>query len=162
MSIEVTLHPEAPDIRGLQTLLVEFGFERCSHLWDWPEGSLHFRWFSDVEYQSYDGVEATIFAPTEALDAGSRLCAWALHTRTRASASPADKQQQNRVIRAARKRFGGAFHNESAGKNRYTKIKDDGRDAPSRGIYLAYESVRESVSAVQYVVKRGTLTPCWG
>ena len=114
--------------------------------------SLHFRWFSDVEYQSYDGVEATIFAPTEALDAGSRLCAWALHTRTRASASPADKQQQNRVIRAARKRFGGAFHNDSAGKNRYTKIKDDGRDAPSRGIYLAYESVRESVSAVQYAL----------
>ena len=149
MSIEVTLHPEASDKRALQALLVEFGFERCGHLWNWPDGSLHFRWFSDVEYQSYDGVEATIFAPTEALDAGSGLCAWALHTRTRASASPADREQQNRVVRAARKRFGGTFHNDSAGKNRYTKIEDDGRDPPSRGIYRAYEAVRESVSAVQ-------------
>ncbi len=108
--------------------------------------------FSDIEYQSYDGVEATIFAPTEGLDEGSRPCAWALHTRTRASASPADKEQQNCVVRAARKRFGGPFHNDSAGKNRYTKIEDDGRDAPSRGIYRAHESVRESVSAFQYAL----------
>ena len=152
MSIEVTLHPETSDKRELQALLVEFGFERCGHLWNWPEGSLHFRWFSDVEYQSYDGVEATIFAPTEALDEASRPCAWALHTRTRASASPADREQQNRIVRAARKRFGGAFHNDSAGKNRYTRIEDDGRDAPSRGIYRTYESVRESVSSVQYAL----------
>ena len=152
MSIEVTLHPEMSDKRGLQALLVEFGFERCGHLWNWPEGSLHFRWFSDVEYQSYDGVEATIFAPTEALEKGGRPCAWALHTRTRASASPADREQQNRIVRAARRRFGGAFLNDSAGKNRYTRIEDDGRDALSRGLYLAYESVRESVSAVQYAL----------
>ena len=131
MSIEVTLHPETPDKRGLQALLVEFGFERCSHLGIWPEGSLHFHWFSDVDYRSYLGVEATIFTPTEALDAGSPICAWALHTRMRASASPADREQQNRIVRAARKRFGGTFHNDSAGKNRYTKIEDDGRDAPS-------------------------------
>ena len=152
MSIEVTLHPEMSDKRGLQALLVEFGFERCSHLWNWSEGSLHFHWFSDVEYQSYDGVEATIFAPTEALDEGSRPCAWALHTRTRASASPADREQQNQIVRAARKRFGGAFYNDSAGKNRYTRIEDDGRDAPSRGLFLAYESVCDSVSAVQYAL----------
>ena len=34
----------------------------------------------------------------------------------------------------------------------HTKIEDDGRDTPSRGIYLAYESVQESVSAVQYAL----------
>ena len=152
MSIEVTLHPETSDKRGLQALLVEFGFERCGHLWNWPEGSLHFRWFSDVEYRSFDGVEATIFAPTKALDEGSRPCPWALHTRTRTSASPADREQQNRIVRAARKRFSGAFYNDSAGKNRYTRIEDDGRDAPSRGLYQAYEAVRESVSAVQYAL----------
>ena len=152
MSIEVTLHPKMSDKRGLQALLVEFGFERCSHLWNWPEDSLHFRWFSDVEYQSYDGVQATIFAPIDALDEGSRPFAWALHTRTRASASPAEREQQNRIVRAARKRFGGAFHNDSAGKNRCTRIADDGRIGPSRGLYQAYASVREPISAVQYAL----------
>ena len=149
MSIEITLHPETSDKPGLKAVLVELGFEPANHLWNWPQGSLHFHWFSDIEYQSYDGVEATIFSPTEALEAGSPPCAWALHTRTRVSASPADREQQNRVVRAARARFGGAFYNDGAGKNRYTKIEDDGRNAPSRGIYLAYESVRESVAAVQ-------------
>ncbi len=152
MSIEITLYPETSDKRGLKALLVELGFEPCNHLWNWPEGSLHFSWFSNVGYQSYDGVEATIFPPTEALEAGFPSCAWALHTRTRASASPADRKQQNLVVRTARVRFRGAFHNDSAGKNRYTKVEDDGRDAPSRGVYLAYESVRESVGAIQYAL----------
>ena len=97
MSIEVTLHPEAPDKRGLQTLLVEFGFERCSHLWDWPEGSLHFRWFSDVEYQSYDGVEATIFARPNSRRRFP-ACAWRWHADAR-FAKPCDKNSR-RVVRA--------------------------------------------------------------
>ena len=131
---------------------MELGFEPCSHFRNWPKGSLHFHWFSDFEYLSYDGVEATIFPPTKALKAGSPPSAWALHTRTRVSASPADRKRQNHVVRTARARFGGGFHNDSAGKNRYTKIEDDGRNAPSRGIYLTYESVRESVSAVQFAL----------
>ena len=140
----------------LKAFVTELGFQPCSHLWDWPKGSIHFHWFSDIEYESYDGVEATIFPPSEGLDAGSPTCAWALHTRTRASASPADRKQQNRVIRMARARFGGAFYNDSEGKNRYTQVEDDGRDAASRGIYLAYESVRESVSAVKFGVPEPT------
>ena len=152
MSIEITLHPERSDKQGLKALLVELGFEACTHLWNWPKGSLHFRWFSDFEYQSYHGVEATVFSPTEARETGSPPCAWALHTRTHVSASPADRKQQNHVIRTARARFGGAFYNDSAGKNRYTRGEDDGRDAPSRGIYLAYESVRQSISAVQFAL----------
>lgn len=152
MSTEITLYPETSDKQGLKALLLELGFEPCRHVCDWPEGSLHFHWFSDVGYQSYDGVEATIFSPTEPREASSTPRAWALHTRTRTSASPADRKQQNHVVRTARARFGGTFHNDGAGKNRYTKIEDDGRDAPSRGIYLTYESVREAVSAVQYAL----------
>ena len=152
MSIEITFHPETSNKPGLKALLVELGFEPCKHLWNWSEGSLHYHWFCDLEYQSYDGVEATIFSPTEALDAGSPPCAWALHTRTRVSASPADKKQQNHVVRTARARFGGGFYNDGAGKNRYTKIEDDGRDASSRGIYLTYESVRETVRSAQFAL----------
>ena len=152
MSIEITFHPKASDKRRLKALLEEIGFESAKHVSDRTKGSLHFRWFTDVEYQSYDGVEATIFAPNEALETGSPQCAWALHTRTRASASPADRKQQNLVVRTARARFGGAFYNDSAGKNRYTKVEDDGRDAASRGIYLAYESVGDSLKAVQFAL----------
>ena len=152
MSIAITFHPEASDKQDLRALLLELGFEPCKHLSNWPEGSLHFRWFNDVAYQSYDGVEATIFSPTEALKEGFPPCAWALHTRTRVWASPADRKQQNHVVRTARARFGGGFYNDSTGKNRYTKIEDDARDAPSRGIYLTYESVRESISAVQFAL----------
>ena len=46
----------------------------------------------------------------------------------------------------------GAFYNDGAGKNRYTKVEDDGRDAPSRGIYLAYEAVQESLDAVRFAL----------
>ena len=167
MSIEITFHPETSDKQDLRALLLELGFEPWKHLRNWPEGSLHFRWFNDVAYQSYDGVEATIFSPTEALKEGFPPCAWALHTRTRVWASPADRKQQNHVVRTARARFGGGFYNDSTGKNRYTKIEDDGRDAPSRGIYLTYESVRESISAVQFPCptrhrnSNGTLAPTW-
>ena len=153
MSVEITFHPDVSDKKRLKALLVELGFQPCSHLWTWPKGSLHFHWFSDCEHESYDGVEATIFAPSEGLDAGSPpACAWALHTRTRVSASPADRRHQNHVVRTARARFGGAFYNDSEGKNRYTKIEDDGRSAPDRGIYLAYESVRESIGSVQFAL----------
>ena len=87
MSIEITLHPETSDKQGLNAHLLELGFEPCNHLWDWPEGSLHFQWFSDAGYQSYDGVEATIFSPAEALEPDLPPCAWSLHTRTRASSA---------------------------------------------------------------------------
>ena len=150
MSIVITFYPERSDKRGLRALLTELGFVPSAHLWDWPKGASHFRWFSDANYESYVGVEATIFPPDETPEQGYPACAWALHTRTRAWASPADLNLQNHVIRTARARFGGAFHNDSAGKNRYTKVEDDGRDAASRGIYLAYEATRESVNAVKY------------
>lgn len=156
MSIEITFHPETSDKRALKALLAELGFEPTEHMWDWPKGSMHFGWFSDVEYQSYDGVEATIFPPSKALEAGSPPCAWALHTRTRSSASPADRERQNLVVRTARARFGGSFYNDSAGKNRYTKVNDDGRDAPGRGIYLAYASVQESLKSARHAVPEPT------
>ena len=152
MSIGIEFYPETADKQGLKALLVELGFVPTKHLLDKSKGSLHFHWFSDFEYQSYDGVEATIFSPAKTGEAGSPPCAWGLHTRTRASASPADRKHQNRVVRTARARFGGAFYNDSAGKNRYTKIEEDGRDAPSRGIYLAYESVQESLEAVRFAL----------
>ncbi|MYJ96803.1 MAG: hypothetical protein F4053_14855 [Proteobacteria bacterium] len=102
MSIGIELYPKTADKQGLKALLVELGFVPAKHLFDRSKAALHFRWFSDFEYQSYDGVEATIFSPAKTAEAASPPCAWALHTRTRASASPADRKHQNLVVRTAR------------------------------------------------------------
>ena len=115
-------------------------------------GSLHFGWFNSEDYLSYDGVEATIHPPHEDEKVELGDCAWALHTRTRSSASPADRKQQNDVIRLARSKFGGNFYNDWFGRNRYIKVEDDYRDAPSRGIFLVYEYVTNNIRAVQFAL----------
>ena len=152
MSIEVSFHPTRSSRDELKKLVRELGFTPSGHLWDWPKGSLHFHWFDEVDYQSFDGVEATICPPSEDAKATLGNCTWALHTRTRASASPADREQQNNLIRLARARFGGSFYNDCFGRNRYTKVTPDARDAPTRGIYLAYEFVTDSIRAVRFAL----------
>ena len=152
MSIEVSIHPTRSSRDELKKLVRELGFTPSGHLWDWPKGSLHFHWFDEVDYQSFDGVEATICPPSEDAKATLGNCTWDLHTRTRASASPADKEQQNNLIRLARARFGGSFYNDWFGRNRYTKVTPDARDAPTRGIYLAYEFVTDNIRAVRFAL----------
>ena len=150
MSIELTFYPTIAKKRQLKNLLVELGFKPTSHLWEWPKGSIHFHWFNQTDYLSYDGVEATVYSPDQGDTQRFGQCDWALHTRTRIWASPADLDQQNYVVRIARARFGGKFYNDSAGTNRYTKVEEDHRDAPSRGVYLAYEEIRQRLDAVRY------------
>ena len=153
MSVEIVFHPKGcPSRNELRKLLIDFGFEPTTHLWNWPEGSLHFRWYNEVDYQSFNGVEATIFTPSEEMKENLGDCVWALHTRTRASASPADKNQQNNLVRGARAHFGGNFYNDWFGRNRYTKVDPDPRDAAARGIYLGYELVTHNIHAVQFAL----------
>ena len=153
MSIEIKFHPKSSPTRDeLKRLLLEFGFAPATHLWNWPDGSIHFHWFNEVDYQSFDGVEATIFPPSDDVKAKLGDCTWALHTRTRASASPADKEHQNTIVRQARARFQGNFYNDWYGRNRYTQVKPDRRDATARGIYLAYEHVTSEIRDVQYAL----------
>lgn len=125
------------------------GYRPCGHLWDWPKGSVHLHWFEAKDFLSYDGVEATIYKPSsDHPDLGA--CEWALHTRTRSSASPADQAHQDETIRAVRAEFGGEFYNDWRGRNRYTRPCPDKRDAVARGIYLAYEAVTHGLKAVQF------------
>ena len=98
---------------------------------------------------SFDGVEATIFRPSEdphKLGA----CHWALHTRTRASGSRADKVEQNETIRQAKAHFGGSFYNDWGGRNRHSQEPPEHRDASSRGLYLAYQVVHQHLTAVSF------------
>jgi hypothetical protein len=153
VSIEVVLHPKSASREQLRDLLTELRFAPTEHLWDWPEGSVHYRWFDRTDYRSFDGVEATIYQPSDDEDIKQLgLCTWALHTRTRASASPADKEQQNNLIRIARQKFGGNFYNDWFGKNRYTSVPPDRRDAAARGMYIAYEFVRANITAVKFAL----------
>jgi hypothetical protein len=152
VSIEIILHPQRASRDELRQFLVNCRFKQANHLWDWPKHSAHYYWFDDTDYRSFDGVEATVYPPSAEEQQKLGQCEWALHTRTRASASPADKEQQNKVIRAARQNFGGNFYNDWYGKNRYTKVETDSRDATARGIYLAYEVVTQNIKAVRYAL----------
>jgi len=155
VSIEIILHPKAARREDVANLLKDLGYRPCEHLWDWPKGSLNFHWFESNDYLSYDGVEATVYKPSSD-EHGLGACEWALHTRTRSSASPADKNHQDGTIHAARAKFGGNFYNDWHGKNRYTRREPDGRDAVSRGIYIAYETISQHIRDVRYAAPSPT------
>lgn len=70
------------------------------------------------------------------------------------SKSARDRDYQNFVIKTARKRLGGNFVNDCYGRNRYTPVKDDGRNATARGIYLCYENATSRLRAVQYALPK--------
>ena len=156
MSTEIVLHPTRASKSALRKLLADLGFHRADRLWDWPTGSLHFAWFDHIDYKSFDGVEATIYPPSQEKQKELGVCSWALHTRTRAHASSADKTHQNHVIRVARRKFGGNFYNDWYGKNRYTKIHDDHRDARCRGIYLTHTWITEGLQQVRFALPEPT------
>lgn len=145
MSTELVFHPENASRSDLVAHLVELGYLTSTHLWDWPEGSQHFHWFEEDQHISFDGVEATVY-----LDNDSST--WLLHTRTRSSASIGDREHQNHTIRTARKKFGGWFYNDWAGKNRYIQLAPDPRDAVARGIYLSYGLVTEKLSSLRFAL----------
>lgn len=152
MSIEIILYPKNATKRAICAYLKPLNYYECSHLWSWPSGSRHFHWFSEIEFESFDGVEATVFPLKGEEKTKHPDCTWALHTRTRASASVADKMYQNETIRNCRKKFGGSFYNDWYGTNRYTPHRIDSRDAVSRGIYLSYEQVSQQISAVRFTL----------
>jgi hypothetical protein len=151
VSIDITFYPQSATKDDLRTHLVSCGFHKAGHfsLWAWPEGSLHFWWFDENDFKSADGVEATIFPPDGEEKKRQGCGDWALHVRTRSSASSFDREQQNNVIRTARKTFGGFFINEGR-KNRYIKVEPDKRSPAGRGIFQTYEFIKNQIAAVKY------------
>ena len=158
MSTVLTLHPERGSRKKLQQLLLEMEFARSTHLWKWPKGSLHFFWFELAGYASFEGVEATIYPPSEDQQRELGQCQWALHTRTRGQPSPADLAKQNGVIRTARQRFGGSFYNDWRGRNRYIEVERDKRDAVGRGIFLIHRTVDQEINLLKYAIPGPSIT----
>jgi len=132
------------------------GFQKTNHLWDWPQGSIHYFWFESEDYKSINGVEATIYPPSAEEQQIFGDCEWILHTRTRAGASSFDREQQNLVIRSARRKFGGNFYNDAYGKNRYIKLEKEEKGPVGRGIFASYETVESNISSVRFALPRST------
>ncbi len=149
MSIEIIFYPKIATKDDLKRHLVNLGFQPCENLMSWPEGSLHFSWFEEEDYKSFDGVEATIFPKSAKENLNYPGSSLALHTRTRASASVWDRLFQNSVIKTARTKFRGDFINDWHGRNRYTPEYPDKRDEVARGIFLLYEGVIHNIRAVK-------------
>jgi hypothetical protein len=149
MSVEITLYPKTGSKAEIRRLVDSLGAKGTTHLWDWPQGSLHFHWYDSTDFKSADGVEITIYPLTPDEQVARRSAAVALHTRTRIAASSFDREQQNLIIRTARRSFGGWFYNDWHGTNRYTPVEADIRTPQGRGIALAYEFVTTQVRSVR-------------
>lgn len=115
---------------------------------------MNFHWFMQKDFTSFDGVEASVFPPSEgARSKFGESCEWAIHTRTRASASSGDRHQQNETIRAARKKFGGDFYNDWHGTNRYIPVAELDELSPfARGLSMVYERTKQSLKAIRAVL----------
>src|SRR5450759_196852 len=159
MSIEIYLYPKSASREQLREHLLSHGFKNSKHLWKWPVGSLHFYWFDGKDFKSITGVEATIFPPSDEIKSERGECEWAIHTRTHMSASSFDKEQQNNVIRGARKKFGGNFINDWYGKNRYTPIEKDLKGPVGRGIFASYEFVTSQISVIKSSLPQPVFPP---
>jgi hypothetical protein len=87
-----------------------------------------FFWFKDTDYQSYTGVELTIYR-----ERNGRI---RVETRSRAGRSHWDLLHQNRTLKLLRDMLGGTFTTD-AGRNRYWRPDGKPPQPADSGCYLA-------------------------
>ncbi len=150
MGRDVTLYPKKATRKELSNYLESLGFERCVHFWDWPKGTLNYSWFDHEDYKSIDGVSADIYpiSDEERSISGNE---WALHVRNTYSASWHDVAMLNRVLKGARKQFGGTIKGDY-GTNKYAPMWEDKSTPISRGISGVYQHIKQELSAVKYAL----------
>lgn len=147
MSIVIEYSPDKASKESLRDFLISEGFTKCKYfLSPFPKGSLYLSWFDETHYKSIDGIEAVVYPKDE----NSKGNKWAVFTRSRVWASAYDKQKQNEVIKNARKRFGGNFYNDAAGKNRYIVIDKSEFLLPQEsGIFQVYERIKSQIAKLK-------------
>jgi len=148
MGRDITLFPHKATKSELKKLLESNGFKPCKHLWDWPKGTLNFYWFEHEDYKSIDGVSADIY-PIGDDERDFTENEWALHVRTRYSASLDDVKIMNHILREGRKLFGGTIDGDY-GKNRYAPLWDDNSTPLSRGISMVYQRIDQEIRTVLF------------
>jgi len=150
MGRDLTLYPRKASKKELKNYLESLGFIRCSHLWNWPKGTLNYSWFDMEEFKSIDGVSADIY-PITGEKNNLTNNKWALHVRNLYSASYYDVKMLNKVLREARKKFGGDIHGDY-GKNRYAPLWEDNSTPISRGIAMVYEETMNRLKKVKFSI----------
>lgn len=147
MSIVIDFYPVNASKADLKAFVESFGFNKTTYsLNPFPKGTLYYAWYDYEDYKSADGVEAVII-DNKAIADGEATTPYVIHTRTRVWASAYDKQKQNQLIRAAKKRFGGDFYNDQDGKNRYIPIeKPEFLHPYESGILKLYERLKDKLS----------------
>lgn len=155
MGRDITLYPKKASKKELKDYLENLGFKKCDHLWDWPKGTLNYSWFDYEDFKSIDGVSADIY-PIDEEEKEYTKNDWALHVRNVYSASWHDVNMLNRVLRDARKIFGGDIYGDY-GKNRYAPLWEDESTPLSRGIKNVYEHVDSNIKAVIYSMPEASI-----
>lgn len=157
MGRDVTLYPKKALRNDLRKYLEGLGFEKCSHLWDWPKGTLNYSWFDYDDFKSIDGVSADIYPVSdEELDVTGNK--WAMHVRNLYSASSHDVKMLNNVLKGARKLFGGTIKGDY-GTNRYAPEWEDDSTPISRGISGIFNHVNQEISSVKFSLPEPSIKP---
>lgn len=150
MGRDVTLYPKKATRRDLSEYLENLDFKKCSHIWDWPKGTLNYAWFDHQDFKSIDGVSADIY-PISEEERNITGNGWALHVRNLSRASWHDVAMLNEVIKGARKLFGGTIKGDY-GTNKYAPLWEDKSTPISRGISGVFQHVNQELSAVKYAL----------
>lgn len=155
MSLEITLYTKQASKQRLISELKFLGFERCGVFMDAMKSPerVHLMWFGTEHFESFVGVEATVYVASEEERKNYNCSKWILHTRTRSSGSRKDKEKQNETIRYFRKIFGGSFYNDWYGTNRYTNLEDyPNLCAQERGLLILKEEIESKIFYLQYTL----------
>ncbi len=147
MGRDVTLYPKKATRKELNEYLQDLGFKKCGHFWDWPEGTSNYHWFDHQDFKSIDGVSADIY-PVSEEERNITGNEWALHVRNLNIASWHDVAMLNKVLRGARKLFGGTIKGDY-GTNKYAPLWVDKSTPISRGISGIHQHVQQELSAVK-------------
>jgi len=147
MSIVIDFYPVNASKAELKAFIEALGFYKTIYFLNpFPKGTLYYAWYDYEDYKSADGVEAVII-DNKAIANEVAATPYIIHTRTRVWASAYDKQKQNQLIRAAKKRFGGDFYNDHNGKNRYIPIeKTEFLHPYESGILKLYERLKDKLN----------------
>jgi hypothetical protein len=93
-------------------------------------------WFEETDYRSYAGIELFVYRDKE----GQLV----VYTRTVASRSYYDLEQQNRTIRSLKRRFAGTFETD-IGKGRYFPLEGGPPTPAQAGCHLAFQRFGEGI-----------------
>jgi hypothetical protein len=158
MGRDLRLYPKNASKADLVSFVNSFGnIQKSSHLWDWPKGTLHFRWFDSVDYRSSVGVEITIYPVTDE-EKKYTDNSWVIHVRNVYSATWYDVNMLNTILRIGRKKFGGDILGDY-GKNRYATLWDDQSTPMSRGLFWVRDMAKNNLDSVIHRLPDETLTP---